>query len=141
MESRVVKASKFLGLGILLYPIAYSSLNFVLPILIGVLGNENHFLVTGLEIITWFVLPIFSVFYLLAFHQLAGALRKWQKFVGYMMVSTAVIAEVLLPFIDRGLVSSSISFLAHMAELVILSGCLLAIGSQMEQSGDVGCNA
>ncbi|EOB6244197.1 hypothetical protein ACT5DG_004320, partial [Vibrio vulnificus] len=61
MESSVVKASKFLGLGILLYPIAYSSLNFVLPILIGVLGNENQFLVTGLEIITWFVLPIFSV--------------------------------------------------------------------------------
>ncbi|HAS6145124.1 TPA: hypothetical protein I7118_23165, partial [Vibrio vulnificus] len=79
--------------------------------------------------------------YLLAFHQLAGALRKWQKFIGYMMVSTAVIAEVLLPFIDRGLVSSSISFLAHMAELVILSGCLLAIGSQMEQSDDVSCNA
>ncbi|EGR0238042.1 hypothetical protein Q9884_004419, partial [Vibrio vulnificus] len=71
----------------------------------------------------------------------AGALRKWQKFVGYMMVSTAVIAEVLLPFIDRGLVSSSISFLAHMAELVILSGCLLVIGSQMKQSVDVGCNA
>ncbi len=57
------------------------------------------------------------------------------------MVSTAVIAEVLLPFIDRGLVSSSISFLAHMAELVILSGCLLVIGSQMKQSVDVSCNA
>jgi len=141
VESRVVKASKFLGLGILFYPIAYSSLNFVLPIVIGALGNENHFLVTGLEIITWFVLPIFSVFYLLAFHQFAGLLRKWQKFVGYMMVSTAVVAEVLLPFIDIGLASSSISFLAHTAELVILSGCLLAISSQVKQSVDVGCNA
>lgn len=133
MENRVVKASKLLGLGIVLYPITYSLLNFFLPILIGVTGGEDLLLINLLEVIIWFMLPIFSVFYLLAFHQLSRMLRGWQKLLGYITISLAVVAEIVLPFIDRGLVSSSISFFAHVGELIVLSGCLFLISNQIKQ--------
>ncbi|MCZ4292873.1 hypothetical protein [Vibrio sinaloensis] len=133
MENRVVRASKLLGLGIVLYPITYSLLNFVLPILIGVTGGEDLLLINSLEVITWFILPIFSVFYLLAFHQLSEMLKGWQRLLGYTTMSLAVAAEVVLPFIDRGLVSSSISFFAHVGELIVLSSCLFLISNQIKQ--------
>ncbi|MDF2156205.1 hypothetical protein [Vibrio sp. CAU 1672] len=131
MESRIAKAQKYLALGIILYPVCYSLLNFTLPVLMSVIGDQEHVIVMAFEVLTWFILPIFSVFYLMAFHQLAVLLKRWQMFVGYTMVSLAIVIEVVMPFLERSMISSSASFIAHVSELAILSGCLLFTSRQM----------
>lgn len=129
---RVVKAAKFLALGIVFYPLCYAVLNFLLPIVIGAVGDENSPIILMAEVVTWFVLPFFSVFYVLAFHQLAFLFERWQKVTGYILVTMAVAIEIVLPWLDKGIASSVMSFVAHISELMVLSLVILLVSHQMK---------
>ncbi|MFA0123170.1 hypothetical protein AB4400_17375, partial [Vibrio sp. 10N.261.48.A2] len=86
MESRVKKSVQYLALGILIYPCLYMLLNFIIPILMATLGEGGSSLVEIFESFTWFIMPFFSVLYLLAFHHFSPVLGKWHQRIGYTLV-------------------------------------------------------
>ncbi|MDN3699372.1 hypothetical protein QWY97_18835 [Vibrio cortegadensis] len=141
MESRVIKSVRYLALGILTYPFLYMILNFIIPILMATLGEGSNSLIEILEYFTWFIMPFFSVFYLLAFHHFSSVLGKWHQRVGYTLVLTAVLIEIAIPWMDSGLVLKTASFLCQLFEIGILVSCMLVFSSKLGLDSELGKNA
>ncbi|MEZ8197020.1 hypothetical protein [Vibrio cortegadensis] len=141
MESRVIKSVWYLALGILTYPFLYMILNFIIPILMATLGEGSNSLIEILEYFTWFIMPFFSVFYLLAFHHFSSVLGKWHQRVGYTLVLTAVLIEIAIPWMDSGLVLKTASFLCQLFEIGILVSCMFVFSSKLGLDSELGKNA
>ncbi|OEE71582.1 hypothetical protein [Vibrio genomosp. F6] len=141
MESRVIKSVRYLALGILTYPFLYMILNFIIPILMATLGEGSNSLIEILEYFTWFIMPFFSVFYLLAFHHFSSVLGKWHQRVGYTLVLTAVLIEIAIPWMDSGLVLKTASFLCQLFEIGILVSCMFVFSSKLGLDSELGKNA
>ncbi|EOV6250524.1 hypothetical protein ACN93M_004732 [Vibrio parahaemolyticus] len=141
MESRVIKSVRYLALGILIYPFLYMILNFIIPILIATLGEGSSSLIEILEYFTWFIMPFFSVLYLLAFHHFSPVLGKWHQRVGYTLVLIAVLIEIAMPWIDPGLVFKTASFLCQLFEIGILVSCMLVFSNKLGLNSEHGRNA
>ncbi len=141
VESRVIKSVRYLALGILIYPFLYMILNFIIPILIATLGEGSSSLIEILEYFTWFIMPFFSVLYLLAFHHFSPVLGKWHQRVGYTLVLIAVLIEIAMPWIDPGLVFKTASFLCQLFEIGILVSCMLVFSNKLGLNSEHGRNA
>jgi MFS family permease len=141
VESRVIKSVRYLALGILIYPFLYMILNFIIPILMATLGDGSSSLIEILEYFTWFIMPIFSVFYLLAFHHFSPILGKWHQRVGYILVLIAVLTEIAMPWMDSGLVFKTASFLCQLFEIGILVSCMFVFSRKLGLDSEFGRNA
>ncbi|WP_340139102.1 hypothetical protein [Vibrio vulnificus] len=141
MESRVIKSVRYLALGILIYPFLYMILNFIIPILMATLGEGSSSLIEILEYFTWFIMPFFSVLYLLAFHHFSPVLGKWHQRVGYTLVLIAVLIEIAMPWIEPGLVFKTASFLCQLFEMGILVSCMLVFSNKLGINSEHGRNA
>ncbi|MFB9215673.1 hypothetical protein [Vibrio sinaloensis] len=140
MESRVIKSVRYLALGILIYPFLYMILNFIIPILMATLGEGSSSLIEILEYFTWFIMPFFSVLYLLAFHHFSPVLGKWHQRVGYTLVLIAVLIEIAMPWIEPGLVFKTASFLCQLFEIGILVSCMLVFSNKLGINSEHGRN-
>jgi len=116
-------------------------LNFIIPILIATLGEGSSSLIEILEYFTWFIMPFFSVLYLLAFHHFSPVLGKWHQRVGYTLVLIAVLIEIAMPWIDPGLVFKTASFLCQLFEIGILVSCMLVFSNKLGLNSEHGRNA
>ncbi|MCG6305484.1 hypothetical protein K6U21_15070 [Vibrio vulnificus] len=141
VESRVIKSVRYLALGILIYPFLYMILNFIIPILMATLGEGSSSLIEILEYFTWFIMPFFSVLYLLAFHHFSPVLGKWHQRVGYTLVLIAVLIEIAMPWIEPGLVFKTASFLCQLFEMGILVSCMLVFSNKLGINSEHGRNA
>ncbi|SBS62698.1 hypothetical protein [Vibrio atlanticus] len=141
MESRVKKSVQYLALGILIYPFLYMLLNFIIPILMATLGEGGSSLVEIFEYFTWFIMPFFSVLYLLAFHHFSPVLGKWHQRIGYTLVLAAVLIEIATPWMETGLVFKAASFLCQLFELGILVSCMFVFSSKLGPDSELGRNA
>ncbi|WP_039958222.1 hypothetical protein [Vibrio sinaloensis] len=141
MESRVIKSVRYLALGILIYPFLYMILNFIIPILMATLGEGSSSLIEILEYFTWFIMPFFSVLYLLAFHHFSPVLGKWHQRIGYTLVLIAVLIEIAIPWIEPGLAFKTASFLCQLFEIGILLSCMLVFSNKLGINSEHGRNA
>ncbi|CAH8210212.1 Hypothetical protein VAEU17_3250001 [Vibrio aestuarianus] len=141
VESRVIKSVRYLALGILIYPFLYMILNFIIPILIATLGEGSSPLIEILEYFTWFIMPFFSVLYLLAFHHFSPILSKWHQRVGYTLVLIAVLIEIAMPWMGSGLVFKTASFLCQLFEIGILVSCMFVFSRKLGLNLEHGRNA
>ncbi|MEZ8166338.1 hypothetical protein A152_0005580 [Vibrio tasmaniensis 1F-187] len=141
MEIRVKKSARYLALGILIYPFLYMLLNFIIPILMTVLGEGGSSLIEILEYFTWFIMPLFSVLYLLAFHHFSPVLGKWHQRIGYTLVLAAVLIEIVMPWMESGLVFKTASFLCRLFENGILVSCMFVFSSKLGQNSELGRKA
>ncbi|CAK2914651.1 conserved membrane hypothetical protein [Vibrio crassostreae] len=138
VESGVKKSVRYLALGILIYPFLYMLLNFIVPILMATLGEGSSLLIEIFEYFTWFIMPFFSVFYLLAFHHFSLVLGKWHQRVGYTLVLAAVLIEIAMPWMDSGLVFKTASFLCQLFEIGVLVSCLFVFSSKLGPNSEPG---
>ncbi len=132
MENQIQKASKYLAIGIFLYPICYSLSNFVMPFVLDDSGHNINVLPSSIIILTEYGLPFFSIFYFLSFNCIAPLFPRWQRVVGYCLVTIVVGIEIVLPFLEYGLLSSALSFFGHIDKLFVLVVCLLAVSRSMK---------
>ncbi|WP_229633056.1 hypothetical protein, partial [Vibrio parahaemolyticus] len=141
VESRVKKSVRYLALGILIYPFLYMLLNFTIPILIVTFGEGGSLLIEILQSFTWFIMPFFSALYLLAFHHFSPLLGKWHQGIGYILISAAVLIEIVTPWMDSGLVSSTASFLCQLSEVGVLASCMFVFSSKLGLNSELRRNA
>ncbi|MBE8566193.1 hypothetical protein [Vibrio sp. OPT20] len=140
METRVKKSVRYLALGILIYPFLYMILNFIIPVLMATLGEGGRSLVEILEYFTWFIMPFFSVLYLLAFYHFSPMLGKWHQWVGYTLVFAAALIEIAMPWMESGLVFKTASFLCQLFEIGILVSCLFVFSNKLRPNSELGSN-